>query len=105
MEVIKKGSIESLMVPLRDRLNNVDDLSVDVTNLRFDTKKKSDGGAVENNISCAFDLPDNPMVAICSIDSTLVAYVAGEEYKLYLKYTAGSESPILGPVFFRIEDD
>lgn len=103
MEVIKKGSVESLLVALRDRLGNVEDLAL-VSSLRFDTKKKTDNSAIETDIPVALDV-DYPMTAICSISTTLVGYVAGQEYKLYLKYTAGSESPLLGPVFFRVEDD
>jgi hypothetical protein len=45
------------------------------------------------------------MTAICEIETTLAAYAAGEEYKLSLKYTAGSEGAVLGPTFFRVEDD
>lgn len=103
MEVIKKGSIESLLVAMRDRLNNINDLSL-VTNLRFDTKKKSDNSAVETDKAATLD-PDYPMTAICPVDATLAGYVGGEEYKLYLKYTGGTESPIKGPVYFRVEDD
>lgn len=103
MEVLKKGSIESLLVALADRLNNIQDLST-VTTPRFDIKKKSDNSAVQTNVVWVVD-PEYPMTAVCSIDTTLAGYVAGEEYKLYLKYTAGSESPILGPKFFRVEDD
>jgi hypothetical protein len=103
MEVLKKGSVESLIVPLRDRLNNVSNLST-VTNLLFDTKKKSDDTACETGQLVVLDA-DNPMWAICEIDTTLPAYVAAEEYKLYVKYTVGSEAPILGPLFFRVEDD
>jgi len=108
MEVLKKGTVESLLVPLRDRLGNILTLA-SVTNLKFDTKKKDDGTACETNKTATFDV-DQPMTAICEIDTTLAAYVIEtdddhEEFKLYLKYTAGSESPILGPVFFRVEDD
>lgn len=103
MEVIKKGSVESLLVPVRDRLGNITTLS-GVTNLRFDTKKKSDNAACESNKLALLD-PDYPMTAICEVDTSLVAYTSGEEFKLYLKYTAGSEAPILGPIFFRVEDD
>lgn len=103
MEVLTKGSIESLIVALRDRLGNIDDLA-DVTSLLFDTKRKSNNAPCESNKSVVLD-PEYPMSAVCSIDTTLAAYVAGEEYKLYIKYTAGSESPVLGPRFFRIEAD
>lgn len=103
MEVLKKGTIQSLLVPLRDRLGNIVSLG-SVSNLKFDTKKKSDNSAAESNKGATFDV-DSPMTAICEIDTTIGAYVGGEEYKLYLKYTAGSESPVLGPTFFRVEDD
>lgn len=103
MEVLKKGTIESLLVPLRDRLENINDLTL-VSNLKYDTKKKSDNGACETNKVATSD-PDIPMTAICPIDTTLSAYTAGEEFKLYIKYTAGTEAPILGPIFFRVEDD
>ena len=103
MEVLKKGTVQSLLVPLRDRLNNVNDLAT-ITNPRFDTKKKSDDSACESNKSVFLDT-DYPMTAICEIDTTLSGYTAGEEYKLYLKFTSGSENPVLGPVFFRVEDD
>jgi len=103
VEVLKKGSIEPLIVPLGDRLNNIVDLNA-VSNLKFDTKKKLDNTAIETNKTIAVD-SDYPMSAICEIDTTLGGYVAGEEIKLYIKYTAGSESPILGPRFFRVEDD
>jgi hypothetical protein len=103
VEVLKKGTIESLLVPLRDRLGNVVDLST-VSGLLFDTKKKSDNSAAQSNVVVAID-GDFPMTAICQIDTSLAGYVGGEEYKLYLKYTAGTESPILGPIYFRVEDD
>lgn len=108
MEVLKKGTVQSLLVPLRDRLGNVASLA-DVSNLKFDTRRKVDNSACELNKSVTFDV-DEPMTAICEIDTTLVTYVIAadddhEDYKLYLKYAVGSESPILGPVFFRVEDD
>jgi hypothetical protein len=103
MEVLKKGSVEPLLVPVRDRLNNITTLT-GVSSLLFDTKKKSDNAAVETSVPVTLD-PDWPMTAICLITTTLSGYVGGEEYKLYLKYTAGSEAPVLGPIFFRVEDD
>jgi hypothetical protein len=103
MEVIKKGSVESLLVALGDRLNNVTTLTA-VSNLTFDTKKKSDNAACETNIVALLDT-DYPMTAVCKITTTLSAYDPAEEYKLYLKYTSGTEAPILGPIFFRVEDD
>jgi hypothetical protein len=103
MEVLNKSTVESLLFPLRDRLGNILTLA-SITNLRFDTKKKSDNSVVQADIGASFDV-DFPMTAICVIDTTLAAYVAGYEYKLYLKGTAGSENFVLGPEFFRVEDD
>lgn len=103
MEVLKKGTIESLLVAMRDKLGNVSDLTA-VTSPLFDVRKKSDNSTIESNKVWTVD-PDFPMTAICPIDTTIAAYVAGETYKLYIRYTAGSESPVKGPLEFRVEDD
>lgn len=103
MESIKKGSVEALLVPLRDRLGNVDDLST-LTNLRFDTKKKEDDTAVQSDVAVVID-PAYPMTALCEITTTNALYVVDKEYCLYLKFTNGTESPVLGPVFFRVVGD
>jgi hypothetical protein len=103
MEAIKKGSIEALIVPLRDRLGNVVNLT-SVSNLKFSTTLKDDDTAVQTDAGVALD-GDNPMYALCEIDTTLAAYVEDEEYKLYIKYTDGTEAPVLGPVFFRVVSD
>lgn len=103
MEVLKKGSVEPLLVVLRDRLENVFTLA-GVTSLQFDTKKKSDNAAIQTSVAAILD-PDFPMTASCLINTALAGYVSGEEYKLYIKYTSGSDAPVLGPQFFRVEDD
>ena len=102
-EVLQKGTVESLVVAMRDRLENVTDLSL-LTNKFFDVKKKSDGSSVQSSVPWVVD-PDFPMEAICEIDTTLSGYVGGEYYKLYLRYSSGSESPVKGPLVFRVEDD
>ena len=105
METIKLGSIESLVIVLDDRLGNVDDLN-DVTNLRFDVRRKDDASLIQSNVGVVVDTT-NPMRAVCEIDTTVAAYLATEdiEYGLYLKYTSGSESPIMQPVRFRVTVD
>jgi len=103
MEVLQKGTIEPIMVALRDRLENITDLAL-VTNPKFDVRRKSDDFACQTDAVWTTD-SDFPMMAICLIDTTQAAYIAGEEYKLYLKYTSGSESPVKGPLFFRVEAD
>jgi len=103
MEVLTKGTIEPLMVALRDRLENIDDLST-VLNPKFSTRKKSDDSAVESNKTWTVD-PGFPMTALCLIDTTVSAYDAGETYKLYLTWEDGSQSPLKGPIEFRVEGD
>src|SRR5262245_56275049 len=48
MEVFKKGSIEALLVPMRDRLGNISDLSA-VAGAFYDVRKKSDNTLVQGN--------------------------------------------------------
>jgi hypothetical protein len=106
VEVLKKGTIEPLLIPLRDRLNNIVDLGT-VSNLLFDTKKKTDNSAIQTSSLVVVD-SDYPMTAICEIDTTLAGYDVSaddNEFKLYIKYSTGTESPYLGPIYFRVEDD
>lgn len=100
METIVKGSIESLAVALRDRLNNVSNLTV-VSSPLFYVHDEETDAAVQPLTPFTID-PDFPMTAICEIDTTLAAYVKGGTYNLYVKYTSGSESPVLGPEKFRV---
>jgi len=103
MEAIKKGTVESLIVVLKDRLENLEDISA-VGDMRFFVHKKEDDSLVQPDSVPAFDA-EEPMWAICPIDTTLAAYEANKEYKLYVKYTAGSEAPVLGPENFRVVSD
>ncbi len=103
MEVITKGSVEPLMVALRDRLNNITDLD-DVTGKLYDVKRKSDDLAVQTNQVWVVD-PDFPMYAVCVVDSTLSNYAPGDEYKLYVKWTEGGSQVVKGPLYFRVEGD
>lgn len=103
MEVLTKGTVEALLVAVRDRLDNIEDLGP-ITNKFFDVRRKTDNAVVQSNVSWTVD-PDWPMTAICEIDTSLVGYVPGDEYKLYLKYTSGSENPVKGPLEFRVEAD
>ena len=103
MEVLKKGTIESLLVPLRDRLGNLTDLTT-VSGKTFTTRKKSDDSAIQTAVPWTVD-PDFPMTAICTIDTTLAGYTADDEFKLYISYIDGAEHPYKGPVYFRVDDD
>lgn len=103
MEVITKGSVEPLMVALRDRLDNITDLSV-VSGKLYDVKKKSDDSNVHMAQVWVVD-SDFPMYAICMIDSTLASYTPGDEYKLYVKWDESGSQVVKGPFFFRVESD
>jgi hypothetical protein len=98
LEVLKKGTVEPLIVDLRDRLENITDMAT-VTNLRFDVLDPDDV-VMMSNATPATDL----MKVICVIDTTGVGWV-NNEYRLYIKYTDGSTSPILLVGKFRVEDD
>jgi hypothetical protein len=100
MDTIVKGSVESLLVALRDRLNNLTDASTLSSPLFYVHDEETDA-AVQPDTPWTVD-PDFPMTAICEVDTTLVAYVKGKTYNLYLKYTTGSEHPVLGPEPFRV---
>lgn len=104
MEVLSKGTIQSLLIALGDKLNNVNDLSTDVTDMKFEVRRKSDDVVCETNKTVLFD-SDYPMTAICEIDTTLGGYVAGDTYKIYLSYVSGSEHPKLDAARFRVEND
>lgn len=99
MEVLKLGTVEPLLIGLRDRLENLSDLSL--VPMRFDVRRKSDDQLISNDL-----VPGaSDMTAICLIDTNIAGYSAGNTYKLYLKFDSGSEHPKLGPIFFRVEDD
>jgi hypothetical protein len=103
MEVLTKGTVEALLVAVRDRLGNISNLEP-LSGRTFDVRRKLDNTAVQSNVAWTVDT-DWPMTAICEIDTTLAGYVAGDEYKLYLKYASGSEHPVKGPLEFRVEAD
>jgi len=96
--VINKGSIEPIIVNMRDRLENILDMAA-VTNLRFDIKDKADNVEVLNGIPTTAG-----MKVICVIDTTGVGWIT-DEYRLYLKFTDGSTNPELLVGKFRVEDD
>jgi len=103
MEVLKKGTVESLLIAMRDRLEVLTDLD-NVTSRLFDVKLKDDDSAVQTNIAWSRHA-SKPMTGIFPIDTTLAAYVIGKEYKLYVKFTSGLDIVVKGPIFFRVEDD
>lgn len=99
MEVLKKGTNEPILVSLRDALENITSLA-SVSNLRFDVKDKAGALLITDQVATY-----EGMVAICVVNTTPAGFVAGDQYRLYLKFTDGSQSPIIGPILFGVEDD
>ena len=96
--VLNKGTIEPVIVNMRDRLENVLDMAA-VTNLRFDVKDSAGNAEVTNGVPST-----DGMKVICVIDTTGVGWTT-DEYRLYLKFTDGSTTPELLVGKFRVEDD
>jgi hypothetical protein len=101
--VLKKGTIEPLIVDMRDRLETITDMST-VTNLRFDVTDMAGNAEVTNGIPST-----DGMRVVCLIDTTGAGWVApdqtGEEYRLYIRFTDGSAAPLLLVGKFRVEND
>lgn len=91
--VISDGSVESIVVNVRDATRNLTALPVGTT---FDIED-ADGEVVLADQAATVDELD----AYCQIDTNNVLLVPGD-YDLYLNFTDGSESPRLGPHKFSI---
>lgn len=105
--VLQKGTIEPLIVDMRDRLETITNMAT-VTNLRFSVKDRA------GNIEIASGIPTtDAMKVICLIDTTgaswdqdiVKAGVQGDEYRLYISFTDGSAAPLILVGKFRVEDD
>lgn len=96
--VLNKGTIEPVIISMRDKLETVDDMA-DVTNLRFDVKDSAGNAEVTNGLPTTAG-----MKVICVIDTTGAGWTT-DEYRLYLKFTDGSTNPELLVGKFRVEDD
>jgi hypothetical protein len=104
MEILKKNTVEPLVVDMRDRLTTITNMST-VTNLRFDVIGKdpvteADVVKISNGVPTT-----NGMKVICVIDTSTGGGWASAEYRVYIKFTDGSTSPILFAGKFRVEDD
>jgi hypothetical protein len=96
--VLNKGTIEPVIVSMRDKLENIDDMAT-VTNLRFDVKDSAGVTEILNGVPST-----SGMRVICVIDTTGVGWTT-DEYRLYLKFTDGVTNPELLVGKFRVEDD
>jgi len=102
MDILKKNTVEPFIVDLRDRLQNIVDMAT-VTNLRFDVKHwvaEVDTTKIANGVPST-----DGMKVICPIDTSTGGGWISDEYRLYIKFTDGTMSPILFAGKFRVEDD
>lgn len=92
---LTQGTIETVVVDLTDRLGNLSTL--DGSNLRFDVKDRA-GAFKVNNASA----PNNGMRALPLIDTTLGGVWPSGEYRLYLRFNAPNDTPVIGPIPFQV---
>lgn len=96
---IVSGTKEYILVTIGDRLEDVLDLGPLSPTFSVyapdDTPKMS-------NVAAEVDT-DNTLILKCLVDTTLGGNWASNVYRLYAKLTAGVETPILGPVPFKVE--
>ena len=98
-EVFVKGTKEYYVVDLTDRLQQVDDITVDASAWKYSTYDSS-GNVIDSNLNAS---PQSPMRILSLIDTTNVLYVEGTtDYRLFITITIGPETPKLGPFKFDI---
>lgn len=91
---INKGTVEEIVVDVVDLLNNLTTLTG--TSPTFKVYANGILAAVQTGTPTISSLR-----ALCLIDTTLAGYVPGE-YNLYVGFTNVPETPLLGPVKFRV---
>lgn len=96
---IRSGSIEYILVTVGDHLENVASLSL--LNPTFSVYDENDDLMITNQVANT-DI-DQPMVALCLIDTTTSGGWTSGKYRLELKLQAAPETPILAPVEFMVE--
>lgn len=96
---IVSGTKEYMLVTIGDRLEDVIDLGpLSPTFSVYDP----DDVLKQTNVPAEVDT-DNKLVCKCLIDTTSGGNWVSNEYRLYLTLSAGSETPKLGPVKFKVE--
>jgi hypothetical protein len=87
---LAKGTIEGVEVTLIDNTGTVTDLAA--SSPSYDVVNDAGTTVVTSGTATA-----SGMTIHCRIDTTISAYTAGTHYNLFVKFTAGSESPRIGP--------
>jgi hypothetical protein len=97
MIILNRGTQEEILVTVVD---NSDTPLTDLTSLlpKYSTKNPS-GGAITTNATALLD-STNKMMMKCFINTTLGGYATDGTYSLYVNFTSGSNTPVLGPVLF-----
>ena len=96
---IVSGTKEYMLVSVGDRLEDVVDLGPLCPTF---TVYAPDDVPKQTNVPAEVDT-DNKLVGKCLIDTTSGGNWASNVYRLYLTLQAGSETPKLGPVKFKVE--
>jgi hypothetical protein len=94
---LNRGTKEDILVTIVD---NADSPITDLTALspKYSTKNPT-GGAVSTDVVAPID-GTNKMMMRCFIDTTLGGYATDGQYQLFVKFTSGTNVPVLGPVIF-----
>jgi len=95
MESITVGTKETLIVDVTDRLGNLTDLSAATP--RFDVKDKNGVFKQQDQVPVVVG-----MQARCLIDTTAGGSWTPGHYFLYVRFTAAPDSPVLGPLEFKV---
>lgn len=98
MESIAIGSQEEMLVDVGDLLGNVSDLTA--TNPRYDVKNKTNNFMMQNQVALVDSV--NKMRLHCLIDTVTGGLWPSGRYLLYVRFTAAPESPVLGPIEFKV---
>jgi hypothetical protein len=93
---IVSGTVEHFLVTIGDRLENVTGLGP--LNPTFSVYDPDDA-LKQTNVPADVE----GMIAKCLVDTTAGGNWASNIYRLYLKLSASPETPILGPVTFKVE--
>ena len=91
METLIKGTTETLVAKLDDRLDNVTDLTT--YNVDYKVTSEDDDSVIQNWTPVN---SKSGMKVFILVNTTGAGWVIGT-YKLYVRPTIGSEQPILGP--------
>lgn len=101
MESIAVGTKQDLIVDVNDLLENINDLNG--TTPRYDVKDKSGVFKMQDQVPTVITNAEGDLMRLkCLIDTTAGGSWASGRYFLYVRFTAAPESPVLGPLEFKV---